>query len=347
MEVFSVLSKFNVKSKLSNYQVNFTYNYLKVIKKYNTKNNIFIFDNYIYKKFIKKKINIKNFKTISTSEKTKSFDYTTNLLKFFIKKRINKKNKIILVGGGSLQDLVSFTCSIYHRGIEWIFLPTTLLSQADSCIGGKNSINFDNFKNIVGNFYPPVKIYVSKKFIEKLPERNLYDGLGEIFHILAVYNKKKIILIDRYLQKKITLDHLIQKSLLCKKYFIEKDEFDKTLRKLLNFGHTFGHAIEGYSNFKVPHGQAVASGCMYAIWMSQKLGHISEKKADYYKKTLRKIILHKNIFSMTKLSKFLLKDKKAENNKINFILINEKNKMFIKKFKIDQKFINIFNDFKY
>lgn len=342
-----MLSSFNVKSKLFNYQVNFTHDYLKIIKRYNNNNNIFIIDKNIYKKFLEKKIIIKNFKTITASEKTKEYGYAKNILNFFKKKNINKKNKIILIGGGSLQDLISFSCSIYHRGIDWIFLPTTLLSQGDSCIGGKNSINFNNYKNILGNFYPPKKIYISKNFVEKLPKKNLYDGLGEIFHILAVYSKKKIFLIEKFLNKKLSIDYLIQESLMCKKYYIEKDEFDQKLRKLLNFGHTFGHAIEGYTEFKVSHGQAVAMGCMHALWMSHKLGYITNKEFVFYKDILNKIIIKKIIFDMTKLSKYLLKDKKAEKDFINFILVNKKNKMFIKKFKIDRHFINIFDNFSY
>ena len=145
--------------------------------------------------------------------------------------------------------------------------------------------------------------------------------------------KKKITLIEKFLQKEISINYLIQESLLCKKYFIEIDEFDKKLRKLLNFGHTFGHAIESYTNFKISHGQAVALGCSYAIWMSQKLKYIDEIEAMNYKKILNKIILNKKIFNMSKLSKFLLKDKKAENDKVNFILVNKNNKMFVKKFK--------------
>lgn len=340
-------SKFNIKSNIKNYQVFFFYDYLKVVKKYNSKNNYFIIDKNIFQKFIENKIKIKNLKIISSNETTKEYKYTTNLLNYFKRQKINNKMKIILIGGGSMQDLVSFVCSIYHRGIDWIFLPTTLLSQADSCIGGKNSINLLHFKNLVGNFYPPVKIYISKKFLLNLPKKNLYDGLGEIFHILAVYNKKKILFIEKFLQKKISIDYLIKQSLLCKKYFIEKDEFDKNLRKLLNFGHTFGHAIESYSNYKISHGQAVAIGCLYALWMSWKMKYINLDQLMFYKKILNKIILKKNKINILKLSRFLLKDKKAEKNYVNFILVNKNCKMFIKKIKIDNKFFKLFNKFSY
>ena len=340
-------SKLNIKSNIRNYQVEFTQDYLKIIKKYNLKDNFFIIDKNIFKKFIKKKVKIKNLKIISSNETTKQYDYTNNLLNYFKDQKINKKTTIILVGGGSLQDLISFVCSIFHRGINWIFLPTTLLSQADSCIGGKNSINFNKYKNIIGNFNPPYKIYISNRFLLNLPKKNLYDGLGEIFHILAVYNKKKILLIEKFLQKKISIDYLIRESLLCKKYFIEKDEFDKDTRKLLNFGHTFGHAIEGYTNYKISHGQAVAIGCLYALWMSLKLKYISLDQFNYYKKLLNNIILNKRKINISNLSNYLLKDKKAEKNNVNFILVNKNYKMFIKKVRIDNKFIKIFNNFSY
>ena len=191
--------KFSIKSKIKSYDVIFNSDFNKIIKKYNNLDNLFVIDKKVFNLFVKNKINIKNYKLISSSEKIKDFHYISNFINFFKKRKISKKNKIILLGGGSLQDLVSFTCSIYHRGISWIFLPTTLLSQADSCIGGKNSININNQKNILGNFNPPTKIFICKKFLENIPRKNLYDGLGEIFHILATYNKKKIKLIKKFI----------------------------------------------------------------------------------------------------------------------------------------------------
>jgi 3-dehydroquinate synthase len=185
----------------------------------------------------------------------------------------NRKTKLIGIGGGIIQDITCFVASIYMRGLEWIYLPTTALGMMDSCIGGKSSINVTGVKNLVGNFYPPTAIYINPKFLQTLERCAIISGLFEAIKICyATSNKSPAFtqlssIVDEYLHS-YNIDALgdaISISLEIKKWFIENDEFDKNERQLLNFGHTFGHAIESVVNYKIPHGIAVGIGILCAI----------------------------------------------------------------------------------
>ena len=168
--------KFKIKSRIKNYNLEFINSYKRKIISYN-KNQLFIIDRNVFNLFFKNKIKIKNIILINSSEENKSYHKIATVIKKVIKKKINKKSKIIAIGGGVTQDITSFICSIYFRGIDWDFFPTTLLAQGDSCIGGKTSINFDKFKNQLGNFNPPSNIYVDTAFLKKLKKKILNQVL--------------------------------------------------------------------------------------------------------------------------------------------------------------------------
>ena len=245
--------KFKIKSKIKNYNLEFIGSYKKKILSY-SKSQLIIIDRNVFNLFFKNQIKIKNFILINSSEESKSYHKISNIINKILQKRLNKKSKIIAIGGGITQDITSFICSIYFRGIDWEFFPTTLLAQGDSCIGGKTSINFGKFKNQLGNFNPPSNIYIDIIFLKKLKKRDIESGIGEMAHLLAVRGIANFNSIKKYFKSEISLKDLIITSLQSKKYYIEKDEFDKKERKLLNFGHTFGHAIESATNYKIPHG---------------------------------------------------------------------------------------------
>jgi 3-dehydroquinate synthase len=339
MVVFQADMKFKIKSKIKNYYVEFISSYKKKILSLD-KSYFFVIDKNVYNFFLKKKLKIKNFILINSTEKNKSYKQIEKILKLISQKKINKKTKIVAIGGGVIQDITGFVCSIYFRGLEWIYFPTTLLSQGDSCIGGKTSINLGSFKNQLGNFYPPSNIYIDQKFLEKLNKEEFFSGLGEITHLLSVRSEKNFNLIKSYFENKLTLKTIIIKSLLSKKYFIEKDEFDNNLRRLLNFGHTFGHAIESAKNYKIPHGICVAYGCLMAFWISNRLKYLNCNNYKKYEKIIKMIINKKINFNIQKFKNAILKDKKMHNNEINFILSKKCGKMFLKKIKINNKFLN-------
>jgi len=187
----------------------------------------------------------------------------------------------------------AFIASILYRGVQWYFFPTTLLAQGDSCIGSKTSINFGKFKNQVGGFYPPNKIYVEPKFLNTLPFKELQSGLGEMAHYFVVAGEEDF---DRYkrdyeqaLVDKNVLRGVIARSLEIKKSYIEIDEYDKNERQVFNYGHSFGHAIESLTNYGIPHGIAISVGMDMSNFVSMKKGYITSEVRQNSRELFEKI----------------------------------------------------------
>jgi 3-dehydroquinate synthase len=332
----------NIKSHLNNYSVKSInkFNY----KNLNNENNFYIIDNIVYKKFFRNKLN-KKIILIRPSEKIKSYFEIGKIIKKILSIGIRRNSNLIAIGGGITQDICGFISSILFRGVNWFFYPTTLLSQGDSCIGGKTSINFGIAKNQLGNFYPPKKIFLYSGFLKKLNQRDIYSGLGEIAHYYLISGKADWKLYNYYFEKFLknpnnfeVLQKIVLGSLLIKKKIIEKDEFDKGERLILNYGHSFGHTIEKITNYKIPHGLAVAHGMNIANYFSYKLKIMNYDEFKLIEKTLKKIVNLKEISNMNcnKFVKILKQDKK--NSKYNFKLILSKGigKMLIKEISTKQ-----------
>lgn len=215
-------------------------------------------------------LNKNNCVFISAEEVNKNLRLVEDVMIQLSAKGMTKESELVVIGGGFLQDIGTLVASLYMRGVNWSYVPTTLAAMGDSCIGGKSSINAGNVKNLVGNFYPPRTVIIDPSFVSTLPELEILAGISEIVKICFAYSHKSFIESTRLIsswrmnQDMDSLTHLIQLSLRCKKYFIEEDEFDKGVRKLLNFGHSFGHALEAASNYKIPHGVAVLIGMIAA-----------------------------------------------------------------------------------
>lgn len=183
---------------------------------------------------------------------------------------VRRDSRIAAVGGGVIQDLATLTASLYMRGITWSYFPTTLTGMIDSCLGGKSSINVGGTKNLVGNVYPPNEIFIDLQFATSLPTPALISGLAEAVKICFARGPVSF---SNFLSNPACLNNgvsknfgkLIFETLSCKKWFIEKDEFDLKERQLLNFGHSFGHALEAGCNFQIQHGVAVAIGMLAAL----------------------------------------------------------------------------------
>lgn len=272
---------------------------------------------------------------VTAAEENKSLNFCQKLISNLIDRQIKKNNKLVAIGGGIIQDITGFTASILFRGIDWVFYPTTLLSQADSCIGSKTSINILNAKNIVGTFYPPKEINCHSKFLDTLKESEIKSGIGEILHYY-VYdgNPSAISLIENYdalfTNRCLLIPHVIE-SLTIKKEMVERDEFDTSFRRVFNYGHTFGHAIEAISDYQVPHGQAVTLGMDIANHVSHTLGFLSSKDLIFLNS-----ILNKNIPDFTidnknidLYMKFISKDKKNIDKSIVCILASSFGNLFV------------------
>ena len=212
-----------------------------------------------------------DFITIEINENIKTLDGASTILMELAQLGVVRGNVIVAVGGGALQDLVTLAASIYMRGLEWIYVPTTLMSMLDSCIGGKSSINLGPYKNLLGNIYPPSSVYIDKGFLTTLNTVDIACGLAEGVKICFASSPldsekfEDLIASWRSTSNDEFLEQAIFLSLEKKQWFVEIDEFDKKERKLLNFGHSFGHALEAATAFSVPHGIGVFIGVHTAV----------------------------------------------------------------------------------
>ena len=310
-----------IKSRIHNYSVEF--------KDTIPNAKAFIIDKNVYDIYEKQFKDLKNIILLEASEKVKSWNNIKNIINKFISLNVSRNDTICVIGGGTIQDISSFVSSIYKRGINWIFIPTTLLAMADSCIGSKTSINYKGYKNQLGTFYPPKKIYINTDYISSLSGDDILSGIGEIIkiHLIKGIHPKKIdILIEQRDWKK-----LIYNSLLYKKKYIEKDEFDLKDRRILNYGHTFGHAIETLTKFSIPHGKAVMYGILLANYISFKLGYLTFED-DFLMSSiiLKRLYPPKLNINAKDLTKIIKRDKKVSGDNINLILTKGWGKMFVK-----------------
>lgn len=214
--------------------------------------------------------------TIDADEGAKSLDRMAEIVVALRERGVTRATELVAVGGGVVQDIVAFAASIYMRGLAWTFVPTTLLAMTDSCIGGKSSINVGPYKNIVGTFHPPSAVLVDPALTATLSPEQRAAGLCEAAKIALCRGSESF---ARYLAfepsvdaDEQTLTAVCDHALRAKKWFVETDEFDRGERLLLNFGHTFGHAIEAASGFAIGHGIAVGLGMIAALRLGEAMG---------------------------------------------------------------------------
>lgn len=281
----------------------------------------------LYRKKVERFIGTDFCRIIPAQETNKSYEALKEYYRALIDARFMRSDILITFGGGILQDISGFIASTLYRGVRWIFLPTTLLAQADSCIGSKTSINFGESKNLIGTFYPPDRIYIDTSFCRTLKEEYFNSGLGEIikFHLMA--GEREYALLKKYLSytdlgnnpyfKKIILS-----TLMIKKSYFGKDEFDKGKRNLLNYGHCFGHALESASNFRVSHGEAVMVGMGFANLVSLKRGIISRGQYQEFERLLNRYYPRFALrdIPVGKIIKYMSRDKKRIGKGLTMIL---------------------------
>jgi 3-dehydroquinate synthase len=270
---------------------------------------------------------------VDATERSKEYSYITPIIDSIIKSGFRTNNKIISIGGGVVQDITGFISSILYRGVKWVFYPTTLLAQGDSCIGGKTSINFGEFKNQLGGFYPPHEIIIDTNFLKTLPELQVYSGIGEMAHYFFIEGRGSFDFFRDHLFRMGQLDvkSLIEHSLEIKKRMIEIDEFDVGPRRVFNYGHSFGHAIESITNYDIPHGVAVSYGMDIANYVSMKMGYITKQEYDEMYNVLKRIHKIKELphIELDDMMESLSKDKKNVGTNLGLILTKGLGNMFL------------------
>lgn len=281
---------------------------------------------------------------INCDEAHKTIDYSQEVIRMMLELNVRKNDSLIAIGGGITQDIVAFISSILYRGVNWEFFPSTLLAQCDSCIGSKSSINFGQFKNLIGTFCPPSDIYIYPGFLKTLTTSEIRSGIGEMLHYFFTEDSTLALEIgerfDELLVNRSLLPFFINNSLRIKKKIIEIDEFDTNIRHIFNYGHTFGHAIEAITGYSIPHGQAICIGMNIANYISLTKGMISpEQFNEMY------AILSKNIppFRITEENieiycQALARDKKNKGNQLGCILTHGQGNVEKVFLKIDDHF---------
>lgn len=250
----------------------------------------------LYEKELKKILCTQSVLLIDATENNKSLEQFPRYIEHLVKNKIRRNHRLIAIGGGIIQDITCFIAATLLRGIDWWFYPTTLLAQADSCIGSKSSVNCSGAKNILGTFTPPKKIYIFTAFLKTLNAIDMQSGVGEMLKVHAIKSADAFDGIAKnygnlFCKQEILLSYLYN-SLEIKKNIIEQDEFDQGIRNVMNYGHTFGHAIESATHYTIPHGIAVTMGMDMANYVSYHYNVCDKSYFDRMHSTLKKNYHH-------------------------------------------------------
>lgn len=271
--------------------------------------------------------------TIETGEKIKNLDTVRNIYGKLVELEADRSTFLIGIGGGVVCDITGFVASTYLRGIRFGFVSSTLLSQVDASVGGKNGVNFEGYKNMIGVFNQPQFVICDLNLLKTLPEKEFLCGLAEIVKHAAIKDIQLFTYIEKHSEKILAFDtevieKLIYDSLLIKSGIVNRDEKEKGERRILNFGHTLGHAIE--KTVGVSHGEAVSAGMVLASEISVKKGYLPAKDAKRIKKMLQRFNLPTRlpIDSKTMLDA-LGKDKKRKGEHIHFVLLDAIGNSFV------------------
>lgn len=277
-----------------------------------------------------KEIGTKEIVLVPDGEKAKTWNKLEKLLKKFSDLALDRKSLVVILGGGTVGDMVGFACSIYLRGIRYIQIPTTLVAQVDSAHGGKTGINFGGYKNQIGSFYPPTAIIIDHRFLQSLTRAQINDGLGEIIKYGFIKDPS---ILDDLEKSKIDWYSVVQKSIRVKNYFVQRDFKDNNLRQALNVGHTIGHALE--LKYGLSHGTAVICGMIREFQITEKM-YLTKSGVSV---RLGNIVHHLNI-SIPKDIKAdpltIRHDKKVLGDSIEFPVVTSVGKVMVKKMKLSK-----------
>lgn len=272
---------------------------------------------------------------LTPGEQTKDIANYNEVMQRLTQLGADRSSVIIALGGGVIGDIAGFSAATYMRGIRYVQVPTTLLSQVDSSIGGKTGVNLPQGKNLVGAFYHPEKVIIDLDTLDTLSEEELRNGMVELVKHSIIRDKELFYYIRDNLQgildkKKDLLKEVISESLKIKKKIVEEDEREKGVRKLLNYGHTFGHAIESLNNYKISHGRAVCAGMILAAKLSNKLSFIKDDELKEHNNLLNRVIRQKLIkIKADSMINEMKKDKKRIGDKLNLVLLKGVGNAFI------------------
>ncbi len=294
----------------------------------------------LYKSKINKVISIyaKRFSIfiLRATEQSKSLTIANKIYNQLAQQDFARDTLLISLGGGITGDAAGYCASTYMRGIQLVHIPTTLLAMVDSSIGGKTGVNFFKSKNLIGSFYQPQMVLIDTDFLKTLPKREIKSGIGEIIKYVFLSCKPFFNYVHKNFDElvslnEVVLNRIILESVLIKASVVSQDEKEEGLRKILNFGHTFAHAFESRSSYKIKHGEAVAAGIIASLFLSHKLHLISDGNLKKYLEIFSKYRLPSSIkkFNNSEVLKHMKLDKKNKGDKIKFVILKDIGKIVI------------------
>lgn len=263
-------------------------------------------------------------------EEKKNLEAVQSIYDQLVERSAKRNMTMVSFGGGIAQDVTGFVASTLYRGVKWVFFPTTLLAQSDSCIGSKTSLNYKSYKNLIGTFYPPVRVVIDTALLKSQNTDDFNSGMGEVIKLHIMGGEKHCTALINAMPSIATRDtaimtQTVKDCLNIKKSYIEGDEFDTGRRNLLNYGHCFGHAIESVSNFVIPHGQGVVLGIVAANIVARRRGLLTETFEKHLYNTLLKnavsLKLEKKYFDHAGIVAALKKDKKRTGSGLPLVVL--------------------------
>ena len=264
--------------------------------------------------------------TIGIGEEIKTLDTVREIYAHLVSSEADRSAFIVGVGGGIVCDITGFAASTFLRGVRFGFVATTLLAQVDASVGGKNGVNYEGYKNMVGLFHQPEFVICDPELLKTLPRKEISCGLAEIVKHAAIADADLFAYLEKHAEDILALDRraiekLVRVSVRIKSAIVSRDETEKGMRRLLNFGHTFGHAIEKVAG--VPHGEAVSMGMVIASALSVQKGLLSAQEDQRLRAVLNNLKLPTRIAENSpKITEAIAKDKKRAGDRIHFVLLN-------------------------
>ncbi len=290
-----------------------------------------IYADIVEKSLKEAKINVFKF-VAPAGEKAKSTETYMNLINFLAQKSLNKNDVIVSLGGGTVGDLSGFAASTYLRGINYVQIPTTFLASIDSSVGGKTALNLKEGKNLMGSFYHPCAVICDTQTFDTLPKKVYNEAYGELIKYAMIADRS----LFETIKGEFNIESTIERCVSIKNRIISLDEYDKGIRRLLNFGHTIGHAVEILSDFSVPHGYAVSVGMNIITNCSVKKGISDEKCLEELNNMQKRFNLPtKCEYDLDSVFDVILHDKKRKKDKITAVLPQKIGKCILKEFTLD------------
>ena len=278
---------------------------------------------------------------IAATEEEKTLTGIAKILSFMQKERSTRQSTLIAIGGGVVQDIATFASHVYYRGVKWVFVPTTLLAMCDSCIGAKCGINFGGFKNQLGVFHSPTHVFITTSFLGTLPDDYMLSGYGEMLKLSltgpAVFFDELVALLQIEGFRTPAVEKLIHQCLTTKQAVIDVDEYETGLRRILNYGHTFGHALEAVTEYETPHGLGVAWGIDLANWIAYRRGILTEAHFLEVHQSIAELFGRPVSHEVTapQLVEAARRDKKVVDDKVNLVVLERPGALTIIPFKLD------------